>query len=164
LTLVVVASALYRMHVYQDAYGFTRLRLLVDVFEGWLGLLVIATMAGGVALRATWLPRFGLLSGVALLLGLAAINPDAWIARQNLDRYDATGEVDWSYLGDLSDDALPVLATLPQHLAECAIDIDGRERDDWLEWNFGRSQARAFIEAHTDDWQHREQCPGQTVS
>jgi hypothetical protein len=35
LTLVVVASALYRMHVYQEAYGFTRLRLLVDVFEGW---------------------------------------------------------------------------------------------------------------------------------
>ena len=42
LTLVVVASALYRMHVYQEAYGFTQLRLLVDVFEGWLGLLVLA--------------------------------------------------------------------------------------------------------------------------
>ncbi|MDX6279122.1 MAG: two-component system, OmpR family, sensor histidine kinase BaeS, partial [Kribbellaceae bacterium] len=38
LTLVVVASALYRMHLYQEAYGFTQLRLLVDVFEGWLGL------------------------------------------------------------------------------------------------------------------------------
>ena len=49
LTLVVVASALYRMHVYQDAYGFTRLRLLVDVFEGWLGVLVLATMVGGAA-------------------------------------------------------------------------------------------------------------------
>ena len=162
LTLVVVASALYRMHVYQDAYGFTRMRLLVDVFEGWLGVLVLATMAGGVALRASWLPRFGLFSGVTLLLGLAAINPDAWIAQQNLDRYEATGKVDWYYLGDLSDDALPVLATLPQHLAECALVIDGRERDDWLEWNFGRSQARAFIETHADDWQYREECPGQT--
>jgi hypothetical protein len=162
LTLVVVASALYRMHVYQDAYGFTRMRLLVDVFEGWLGVLVLATMAGGVALRAAWLPRFGLFSGVTLLLGLAAINPDAWIAQQNLDRYEATGKVDWYYLGDLSDDALPVLATLPQHLAECALVIDGRERDDWLEWNLGRSQARAFIETHADDWQYREECPGQT--
>lgn len=28
LTLVVVASALYRMHVYEEAYGFTRLRVL----------------------------------------------------------------------------------------------------------------------------------------
>ena len=29
LTLVVVASALHRMHLYQQAYGFTVLRLLV---------------------------------------------------------------------------------------------------------------------------------------
>ena len=163
LTLVVVASALYRMHVYQDAYGFTRLRLLVDVFEGWLGVLVVATMAGGVALRAAWLPRFGLISGVLLLLGLAAINPDAWIAQQNLDRYEATGQVDWAYLADLSDDALPVLSTLPPHLAECALVIDGRQDDDWLEWNLGRAGARAFIDAHADDWQHRFACPGQTV-
>ncbi len=163
LTLVVVASALYRMHLYQEAYGFTRMRLLVDVFEGWLGALVLATIAAGVTLRAAWLPRFWLFTGVALLLGLAAINPDAWIARQNLDRYEASGTVDWHYLGDLSDDALPVLATLPQHLAECALAIDGRERDDWLEGNLGRSQARAFIETHADDWQYREECPGQTL-
>ena len=106
--------------------------------------------------------RFGLLSGIVLLLGLAAINPDAWIARQNLERYEATGDVDWYYLSDLSDDALPVLATLPQHRAECALDIAGRDHDDWLEWNFGRSQARSFIDANADDWQHREDCPGQT--
>jgi hypothetical protein len=162
LTLVVVASALYRMHVYQDAYGFTQLRLLVDVFEGWLGALVLATMVGGVALRASWLPRFGLFSGVALLLGLAAMNPDAWIAQQNLERYESTGKVDWTYLGDLSDDALPVLATLPQDLAECALDLDDPRHDEWLEWNFGRSQARAFVDAHASNWQHQSQCPGQT--
>src|SRR3546814_15767898 len=54
LTLVVVASALYRMHVYQEAYGFTQLRLLVDVFEGWLGLLVFAVMVAGTTLRGAW--------------------------------------------------------------------------------------------------------------
>ncbi len=37
LTLVVVVSALHRMSLYQQAYGYTRLRLLVDAFEGWLG-------------------------------------------------------------------------------------------------------------------------------
>ena len=53
LTLVVVASALYRMHVYQEAYGFTTLRLVVDVFEGWLGVVVLTVMvAGGLGLRA----------------------------------------------------------------------------------------------------------------
>ena len=34
----------------------------------------------------------------APLLGLALINPDAWIAEQNLDRYAETGNIDWAYI------------------------------------------------------------------
>jgi len=140
-TLVVVASALHRMDLYQEAYGFTRLRLLVDVFEGWLGLLVLAAIAGGVALRGAWLARFALLSGCIALLGLAVVNPDAWIAEHNLDRYADTGRMDWDYLRNLSDDAVPVFGDLPADLAHCA--LLGREAasDDWLEWNLGRARA-----------------------
>ncbi|WP_435770608.1 DUF4153 domain-containing protein [Nocardioides sp. SYSU DS0651] len=144
-TLVVVASALYRMHVYQEAYGFTRLRLLVDVFEGWLGLLVLALMASGVALRASWVPRFAVVTGAVGLLGLAAINPDAWIAERNLDRYAATGKVDWHYLRDLSDDAVPVLADLPPEERQCALAGREADDDDWLEWNLGRARADAAV-------------------
>ena len=140
-TLVVVASALYRMHVYQEAYGFTRLRLLVDVFEGWLGLLLLAVLAAGVTLRARWLPRFALLSGVVALLGLAAINPDAWIAEHNLERYAETGRVDWYYLSGLSDDAVPVLAELPDDLERCALADRTAVSGDWLAWNLGRARA-----------------------
>ncbi len=140
-TLVVVASALYRMDVYQDAYGFTRLRLLVDVFEGWLGLVVLAILAGGVALRAAWLPRFALVTGVVALLGLAALNPDAWIAERNLDRYAETGKVDWGYLRGLSDDAVPALTRLPADLAPCALGGRDAADDGWLEWNLGRARA-----------------------
>jgi signal transduction histidine kinase len=140
-TLVVVASALHRMHIYQEAYGFTQLRLLVDVFEGWLGLLIVAVLASGVALRAPWFPRFALLSGAVALLGLAAVNPDAWIAERNIDRYAETGRVDWAYLHGLSDDAVPAFAGLPDDLEHCA--LVGREAasDDWLEWNLGRARA-----------------------
>jgi len=144
-TLVVVASALYRMDVYQEAYGFTRLRLLVDVFEGWLGLLVLAVMAAGVVLKAGWLPRFALVSGAVALLGLALVNPDAWIARHNLDRYDETGRVDWGYLDGLSDDAVPVLSELPATERACALSGWTRSDDDWLEWNLGRSRAAAAL-------------------
>ncbi len=63
LTLLVVASALRGMAVYQDAYGFTTLRLFVDVFEGWLGFVVLAIMLAGVLGRAAWLPRIALVSG-----------------------------------------------------------------------------------------------------
>jgi hypothetical protein len=156
LTLVVVASALYRMHVYQEAYGFTQLRLLVDVFEGWLGLLVLCVMAAGLTLRAAWLPRAALLSGAGLLLLLAAVNPDAWIARHNLDRYEETGKVDWYYLQGLSADAVPVLATLPDEVVECALMGHGPRDDDWLEWNLGRQRAEPLMRSHLADWEYSD--------
>ncbi len=150
LTLVVVASALYRMHVYQEAYGFTRLRLLVDVFEGWLGLLVLGVMATGVGLRARWLPRAALLSGTVLLLGLAALNPDAWIAEHNLDRYAETGKVDWTYLQGLSDDAVPVLGDVSGDDRACALAGRVAADDDWLAWNLGRHRAADDLPAPGD--------------
>ena len=33
------ASALYRLHLYEEAFGFTRLRLFMNAFESWLGVL-----------------------------------------------------------------------------------------------------------------------------
>ena len=151
LTLVVVASALYRMHVYQEAYGFTQLRLLVDVFEGWLGLLVLGVMVAGVTFRAAWLPRAALLSGAGLLLLLAAVNPDAWIAEHNLDRYAETGKVDWDYLQGLSADAVPVLATLPDDVVGCALSGHEPGTDDWLAWNLGRQRAEPLVRSHLAD-------------
>ncbi|MGO4255398.1 DUF4153 domain-containing protein [Marmoricola sp. RAF53] len=145
LTLVVVGSALYRMHVYQEAYGFTRLRLLVDVFEGWLGFLVLCVLASGVVLRTAWLPRTALLSGATALLLLAAVNPDAYIARHNVSRYAETGKVDLYYLQGLSADAAAELAKLPDDLAECALRVPNGS-DDWLEWNLGRHRAADVLE------------------
>lgn len=162
MTLLVVASALHRMALYQEAYGFTQLRLLVDVFEGWLGLLVIATLAAGWRLRGTWLPRFGLLSGAVLLLGVAAINPDAWIADHNLDRYETTGRVDWYFLSQLSDDAVPTLESRLGDESACALTGDRRDDGSWLEWNLGRSRAEALgVETATVP-DYAEACPGQT--
>ena len=151
-TLVVVASALHRMHVYEQAYGFTRLRLLVDVFESWLGLLVLAVLASGIALRAAWLPRFALLSGIVALLCLAAVNPDAWIAERNLDRNAATGRVDWYYLHGLSDDAVPAFAELPEDRERCALLGRKAASDDWLEWNLGRARAAEALTGSHVGW------------
>jgi two-component system sensor histidine kinase BaeS len=141
LTLVVVASALFRMHVYEEAYGFTRLRLLVSVFEGWLGLVVLLVIAAGLRLDGRWLPRAAVLSAGAALLGLALLNPDGYIAGRNVDRYVETGKADWDYLAGLSADAVPALADLPADAAGCVFGAPEASHDDWLEWNLGRSRA-----------------------
>jgi signal transduction histidine kinase len=151
LTLVVVGSALYRMHLYQEAYGFTRLRLFVDTFEGWLGLIVVAVVVAGLVRWGVWVPRFALVTGVAGLLGLAVINPDAWIAEHNLDRYADTGRVDWSYLRNLSADAVPVFEGRSATEVACGMPRYWSQDDDWLSWNLGRSRARAIVDESRPD-------------
>ncbi len=141
LTLVVVASALFRMHVYEEAYGFTQLRLLVSVFEGWLGLMVVLVMAAGLRLEGRWLPRAAVLTAGAALLGLALLNPDGYVAERNVDRYAETGKADWGYLAGLSADAVPALESLPADVQPCVFGTPTPSTDDWLEWNLGRARA-----------------------
>lgn len=147
LTLAVVASALYRMSLYQDAFGYTVLRVFVDGFELWLGLVVIMLIVAGIRLSGWWLPRAVLVSGAVFALGFAAMNPDAWVASRNIDRFEASGRLDTAYLSTLSADATPVIVDrLPQQMAACiTTGWSGTpfEEDDVLAWNLGRSRAGA---------------------
>ncbi|HEX7746138.1 MAG TPA: DUF4173 domain-containing protein, partial [Micromonosporaceae bacterium] len=149
LSLVVVASALFRMNVYQQAYGFTRLRVLVSVAELWLGLLFVLVLVAGIRLRAAWLPRLVVASAVLALLGLAALNPDRFIADRNVDRYLDIQRVDVWYLSELSADAVPALDRLPAPLRDCAVrhlaQELSRDGDTWREWNLARTQARRLL-------------------
>ncbi|MFC6090275.1 DUF4153 domain-containing protein [Saccharothrix lopnurensis] len=145
LTLVIVASALTRMWVYQQAYGFTVLRVLVSACELWLGVVYLLVLAAGVRLDGRWLPRAVLGAGFATLLGLAALNPDRFIAERNVDRWRATGEVDVTYLGRLSDDAVPALTALPDDLRGCALWLRHVDEDGWRSWNLGRLRAREAL-------------------
>ncbi|EWT01497.1 histidine kinase [Intrasporangium oryzae NRRL B-24470] len=146
LTLVVVGSALHRMDLYQQAYGFTVLRLLVDGFELWLGLLVVLVLVAGVRLSGWWLPRAAMVSAALFVLGAGVANPEAWVAQRNIDRYEATGRLDASYLHSLGPDAAPtIVAGLPRDLASCIVSAHGLPAEgDLLEWNLGRARAASL--------------------
>jgi len=146
MTIVVVVSALYRMHVYEEAYGFTRLRLLVSVFEGWLGVVVVLVIVAGVVGARRWLVPVAVRLGAAGLLGLAMVNPDLYIAQHNIARADAPVGIDWQYLGELSTDAYPALMRLPDEQFECAARyLTALRDDDWLAWNLSRERARDLM-------------------
>ncbi len=144
LSLVIVASALYRMQVYADAYGATRLRLVVATVELWLGLLFVLVGVAVVRLRATWLPRLVIGTAVLALLGLALVNPDRLIAERNVDRYLQTGRLDVDYVSGLSADAVPALARLPEPMRICALSRLAADlpRDGLWATNVGRERAR----------------------
>lgn len=156
LALVVVASALYRLAVYEQAYGWTRLRLLAGVVEGWLGLLVLLVMAAGVRLSGSWVPRAAVLTAGAALLALAWSDPDAAIARHDVARWQQTGRADWAYLSSLSADAVPALAALPADVRGCVV-ADVPPAEDWLAWNLGRAVARHV--PHAGELRGERSCP-----
>ncbi|TDD54057.1 DUF4173 domain-containing protein [Saccharopolyspora elongata] len=144
LTLLIVFSALIRMWAYQDAYGYTVMRLLVMSCELWLGVVYLLVIAAGARLRAGWLPAAVVGTAMAALLGLAALNPDAFIAERNIARFEATGKLDQEYLEGLSADALPALQGLPEEargpiVAEITEDLFD---EGWRSWNLSDHLAR----------------------
>jgi hypothetical protein len=109
LELVVAASALQRLRLYQGQFGLTELRLYATGIVVWLACVFMWLCA--TTLRGRRRFAIGaLVLGFAATAALNVIDPDALIARTNLARPQA----DVGYLGGLSDDAVPtLLARLP---------------------------------------------------
>jgi hypothetical protein len=111
LTLVLVAAAINRLAVYRHAYGLTMLRLACTTFAWFLGatfvLLAVRLMQGRGG--RDWLPTAMALTALLTLLWWNASNPEAHVARTNIDRAVETGKLDAGYADGMSDDALPVL-------------------------------------------------------
>jgi hypothetical protein len=149
LTLVIVASALSRMWLYQEAYGFTTLRLVVLACELWLGVCFLLVLVAVLRLRAGPVLRQMAAAGVVALLALAALDPERFIATQNIARYAVTGELDTYYLSTLSADALPALLDLPEwNRCTTVSTIVARSLDpdaDWRSWNAARAAARTAL-------------------
>jgi hypothetical protein len=151
LTLVVLASALKRLLLYEDAFGFTTLRISVHAVILWLaGVLVMVMAAGLVRSAGRWLPRALLAFSAAALLTFNLSNPDGLVARWNVERYFESGGVDLAYLDGLSADAVPALAELPYSIRECGLKRHRRlriEPDTWPAWNLARARARTVLES-----------------
>lgn len=149
LALVVVASALHRMSLYEKEFGFTRLRVAATTVELFLGAVLVLLLIAGLRMSGTWLPRAVIAAAAVALLSLAAINPDAYIAERNVDRFERTGRIDMEYLATLSADAVPALLRLPADFRDCALDgIDGhlqKSSDPWFDTNTSRNRARSLL-------------------
>jgi hypothetical protein len=149
-SVVVVISAIHRMWLYQQAYGFSVQRLMVIAIELWLGAVFVLIAAAGIRMTARWLPRAVLVAGVVALLGVAALNPERLIAERNIDRYEQTGLLDTDYLLHLSTDVEPALRRLPEAMQECAL-YRLEDRGAWYEFNLSRFRALRGGALPTDD-------------
>lgn len=149
LTLIVLASAFTRMNVYQEAFGFTPLRIMVDVTILWLAALFVAVIVAGALWKGAWLPRALVVLSALAILGLNLYDPDARIASLNLARFERTGDLDVYLLSRLGPDAVPALMELPPRARDCVLaSVQGRLSDERSLWSFNlaRERARRLLE------------------
>lgn len=113
LTFVILVAAFQRLNLYEEAYGFTRLRVMTQVFMVWLALLFGVLILELLGWRFFW--KACVLMGIGFAATLNLMNLDAFIAAHNIARFDDTGKLDVSYLLKLSNDAVPEIAPLLDH-------------------------------------------------
>jgi hypothetical protein len=157
LLFVVMASAFQRMRLYQAEYGLSEQRLYPTAFMGWLTVVFIwfcLTVLCGQRERFA----FGaLVAGFLLVATLHVINPDALIARTNLERARTGHIFDAGYVTSLSADAVPeIVVGLPalkpvdrRMLAKALLDRwSPSEPPDWRSWTISGAHARHAVAAN----------------
>ena len=150
LTLVIVASAVHRLHVYEDAFGLTRERLAAETLAlGLAGFFVLVLLAGLLPVVQSSFGRIAIAGSAAGLLAFSLSNPDGRIASRNVDRWRTTGDLDVAYVQSLSADAVPALAQLPDPLRDRVLaPFQSRlaKDDPWSSANRSRHRARAVLQ------------------
>lgn len=107
---VMLISAFQRLRLYEQAYGFTSLRLAAHVFMVFVGLLLLALVIMELTNSFRRLGLVLVLGVLAFALVMVGLNEDAMIAKLNLQRAVQGEKLDADYLvHDLSNDAVPML-------------------------------------------------------
>jgi two-component system sensor histidine kinase BaeS len=156
-SLLMLASAAFRLVAYQEAYGYSVLRVYVQVYLGLaaLGLMLLGREALGVVQPRRLFTRVA----AAALLAFAALsflNVPAWVAAHNVERRLEGRNLDVPYLTDsLGPDAVPAVEKQLPRLGAAdrqrILCMYGQSAyfqrlrslppDRWFEWNLRRMSA-----------------------
>ena len=173
LVILIMVSAFKRLLLYENAYGFTVLRLYSHLFIIWLAVIFI------LLLYKIFIDRreniFVLCTFISIILVLVFINlanPDAFIANQNIKYYYKTGKLDVWYLTQLSEDAIPVtikILDIKDELlrGEFAIGMNWKRENileyqnyynKWQSFNLSRVRAIEILELKSKELKELSNC------
>jgi hypothetical protein len=166
LTLVVLASAWYRLALYQEAYGWTELRFYAVAAIAFLAAALVILGWCVVAGRMRHAAQPLVAAALLVALGVNALSPSAFVARADLQRvidpsalpFDAERRLDPEYLVSLGDGAFPVLVDLlpslppaEQRALGAWLRTTARGRDGrlvpWESFNVDRAAGRDALES-----------------
>ena len=160
LLFIVVASALQRMYLYTSEFGLTELRLYTTIFMFWISVVLIWFVLTVLRSHRNRFAFGALVAGFAAILAINAMNPDALIAKTNIDRLQEGKRFDPYYLTTLSADAVPIIVeSLPEMgqkpvwqeftLQQEILYKWSKKPQDWRTWNLGRTRAHQAAETYS---------------
>ena len=149
-TFNMLVSASYKMHLYEKAFGFTRLRIFVQAFMVLIGILLIIVLLG-IWVKRVPIFKYSFMATLIVYVVLNFINVDSIIAKENILRYEETGKIDIHYIKGLSYDAIPEVEKL-LNVKEAYIKDEivtylniqkgrlDKKYDHWYEYNYYKSK------------------------
>ena len=170
LLFVIMASGLWRMRLYQQAYGQTELRLYTTALMFWLGAVFVWFALTVLRGRRERFACGALVAWLVCLGSLHLVNPDDVIVRTNVAQAHALRRVerfDSDYAVSISADAAPALVELLPEMtardrahvaARLTTWLDPARTGDWRSWNYSRWRARQLAgenEAALREWEAR---------
>lgn len=106
--VLIMVSAFKRLLLYEEAYGFTTFRLYSHAFIIFLAIIFILLLYKIFKDKRENAFAFRVFVLIVVFLAVMNIlNPDAFIAQRNIERFAITGKLDIYYLSNLSEDAVP---------------------------------------------------------
>jgi len=158
LLFVIMASALQRLRIYEEAFGLTETRLYVAVALFWFAAVFAWFLATIGRDRRDDFAAGALITAIVALVVVNMLNPDGFIAASNTHRLSSGKTFDAEHALSLSADAVPTLISHLDRLASedaCAVAAGLLQRwpaetNEARSWNFGRERA---IDAVADNWE-----------
>lgn len=164
--LVILASSLQRLMLYESAYGFSELRTYTHVFIFWLAGLILTAIVLELIKRRGHFALALLVFVVGFTATLGIMNVDGYIVRQNVQSAQAGKELDGNYINGLSSDAVPALVdeflkpgqpkgikdVLGAELACRAAILKNEAKTDWRSYRLGEAQASQLLLQNQNAW------------
>jgi len=165
-TFILLISAFYRMLIYEQAYGFTYLRIFVQAFMVMLFFLFIINIIYIWYHKLPIVKSYFIIS-LAIYIIMNFANVDIIIAKNNINRFFETRQIDMVYLKDLSYDAVPeiqkffisskdspdlkekqIAKEILEYFKEIKSDI--KNKKSWQSYNISKYKAEKIIDKYTE--------------
>jgi len=163
---VIMTSSATRLSLYIDGYGFTFPRLLSFILLFWLFFTFLLFLYKIFSERKETLFLHSIFClTILFLIGLNIFNPDAFIAKKNIERYLQKKQLDIRYFNELSDDAIPEIVKIFETIEDEQIKseiacylikrkenlIKSIETQDWQSFNLSKKRGLEILQKYSKE-------------